>query len=242
MAKEATSRFVRTTCGSGTADAIPIPWGAASAESAALVTAGWLSFCTRTFSAGLGAALATAAWLPFCTGMFFVRLGAAGGRVGDNATVAFARLKAGEVGGRVGGDSSALAFAGLKAGAGGRKEGCCGPGCQRMLWFSAAECAVLNMLMLFCGRLCCHSWVARRTLPLHVHAIFDYYLLFKELPAACCHAMGEVIYTKSQHGALFTVCSPFFLIHTSHIADFLIERENQHVKTERQCRSLGLAL
>ena len=168
------SRFVRTTCGSGTADAIPIPWLPASAVSAALVIAGWLSFCTGTFSARLGAAPATAAWLPICTGTFSARLGAAGGRVGDNA---------------------AVAIAGLKAGAGGRREGCCGPGCQRMLWFSAAECAVLNMLMLFCGRLCCHSWVARRTLPLHVHAVFDFYL-FKKLTAACCHAMAKTICTN----------------------------------------------
>ena len=262
MAKEATSRFVRTTCGSGTADAIPTPWLPASAVSAALVIAGWLSFCTGTFSARLGAApataawlpictgtfsarlgaaLATAAWLPSCTGMFSARLGAAVGRVGDNVAVAFAGLKAGEAGARVGGDKYVVAFAGLKAGAGGRGEGCCGPGCQRMLWFSAAECAVLNMLMLFCGRLCCHSWVARRTLPLHVHAVFDFYL-FKKLTAACCHAMAKTICTKSQHGAHITVCLPFLLILISHIADFLIKGRNKHVKTERQCTSLGLAL
>ncbi len=70
------------------------------------------------------------------------------------------------VGDREGGESCAEVFAGLKAETPGRRDGCGVAGCQRRLELRAAECAVLNMLMLDGCRLRCHSWLARRTLPL----------------------------------------------------------------------------
>lgn len=71
-------------------------------------------------------------------------------------------------GDREGGDSTGagLISAALGATAGRHGEGCCAAGWGRMGWLNAAECAVLNRLMLLGGRLFCHSRLGRRRLPL----------------------------------------------------------------------------
>ena len=63
----------------------------------------------------------------------------------------------GAAGNREGGESFGVASAVLEATAEVHSDGCCAAGWGRTQWLNAAECAVLNRLMLLGGRLFCHS-------------------------------------------------------------------------------------